>query len=156
MAVVYKKAGIESIDFLTEYRIKFIRDLHPEYSQEALKDIGGATREYFAKNLANNNYMGFFGINEDGRILCTSGMLIYDLPPLKKSGVRKFGHILNFYTIPEFRGKGYGTGLMEFIKKTAAQMNITMLVLNATDMGYDLYKKAGFREKNEPYMVLDL
>ena len=96
------------------------------------------------------------GINNNGEIICTAGLLIYYLPPLNIEKYRKIGHILNFYTKPAYRKKGIGLKLMNYIKDTAVNEKIDRLVLNSTKMGFSMYKKAGFIEPKDKAMIIDL
>jgi len=71
-------------------------------------------------------------------------LLIYNYPPLFSSTYRKIGHVLNFYTRPQYRNKGYGIGLMEYVKQQTKKINIYKLDLSATKAGYPVYQKCGF------------
>ena len=70
------------------------------------------------------------------QIVCSTSLLIYNYPPLFSADYRKIGHVLNFYTRPQYRYKGYGIGLMEYVKQYAKDMNIYKLYLTATKTGY--------------------
>jgi GNAT superfamily N-acetyltransferase len=83
-------------------------------------------------------------------------MLIYTIPPLLSAEGRTIGHILNFFTKKEHRGKGYGRGLMNFIKADAKENGVSRLFLNATDMGFPLYVRCGFTEPENKALQLDL
>ena len=151
-----RKVGIEHLDVLADLRIEFIKDVHPEYENKFLTEIRKATVDYLSELFQNNSYIGFLGEHSDGEITCTAGLLIYYLPPLNSSICRKIGHVLNFYTRPNHRKKGYGLELIKYIKTTARLEGIERLVLNATKMGYKLYKKANFFEPEDIAMILDL
>ena len=88
-------------------------------------------------------YIGFFG-EIDYQSACSTSLLIYNYPPLFSSTYRKIGHVLNFYTRPQYRNKGYGIGLMEYVKQQAKKINIYKLDLTATKAGYPVYQKCGF------------
>ena len=153
---ILKRVGIEYLDVLADLRIEFIKDMHPEYENELLTEIRNAFIHYLSELFNKDLYIGFIGENSDGEIACTAGLLLYYLPPLHSSRQRKIGHLLNFYTKPIHRKKGYGLELIEYIKYTARLEGIERLVLNATKMGYKLYKKASFFEPEEKAMILDL
>ena len=154
--LILKKVGIEYLEVLTDLRIEFIRDMHPEYENRFLTEIRKATINYLSELFNKELYIGFIGESPEGEISCTAGLLIYYLPPLNSSTHRKIGHVLNFYTRPNHRKKGYGYELIEYIKTTARLEGIDRLVLNATKMGYNLYKKASFVEPEDIAMILDL
>lgn len=141
---------------LTDLRIEFIKDIHPEYDNEFLSEILKGSINYLSELMSKNLYLSFIGKNIDGEITCTAGLLIYYLPPLNSPMYRKIGHILNFYTKPNHRKKSYGLELIEYIKTAARLEGIDRLVLNATKMRYKLYKKANFIEPEEKAIILTL
>jgi GNAT superfamily N-acetyltransferase len=157
MEITFKKVGKECLYDLVKLRIEFIHDLHPEYDRETLEKIRNATTSYFTLLFENNSYIGFLGAHsETEESICSAGLLLYYLPPLNSESPRKIGHVLNFYTRPQYRKNGFGQQLMDFIKVTAKNEGITRLVLNATKMGYELYHKSGFFEPEEKWMVFDV
>ena len=156
LEINFIKAGIEYLETLVDLRIEFIKDIHPEYGNKLIKKIYDSTIKYFKELFNDNSYIGFLGLNADNQIICTAGLLISFFPPLNTESCRKIGHILNFYTKPEYRKKGYGMNLMNYIKKVAREEGINKLVLNATKMGFSLYKKSGFIEPEDKAMILNL
>ena len=156
MNISFKTAGPEYLKTLVELRIEFVKELHPEISDDTLNKSRKPTEIYFRDLLEKELYTGFLGLSPENDIICTAGLLIYDLPPLESEYCRKIGHILNFYTKPKYRKKGFGTALMEFIKTSSKESGINRLFLNATDMGLGLYQKAGFTDPCCRAMVYDL
>jgi GNAT superfamily N-acetyltransferase len=154
--LIFKKVGIEYLAILVDLRIEFIKNIHPEYKMDLLAKIHEATINYFKDLFDKNSYIGFLGMNSKGEIITTAGLLIYYLPPLNSESIRKIGHVLNFYTKPQYRKKGHGFELMNFIKITAKKERVSRLVLNATKMGYELYKKSNFIEPEDKAMILEL
>jgi GNAT superfamily N-acetyltransferase len=52
--------------------------------------------------------------------------------------------LMNVYTKPEHRGKGYASKLLEYVIDYARTENIACIDLSATVMGRPLYEKHGF------------
>ena len=156
MEIKFKKAGIEDLKILVDFRIEFIKELHPELDLQVLEKMQKATLTYFNDFLTNNSYIGFLGIINNSEVVCAAGLLIYYLPPLNNENYRKMGHVLNFYTKPAYRNKGIGLKLMNFLKKTALDEKIDRLVLNSTKLGLSVYKKSGFLEPEYQAMSIDL
>ncbi len=52
--------------------------------------------------------------------------------------------ILNMYTLPEWRGQGLATALLQEIIHFAKSTSIRRLWLHATESGRPIYEKAGF------------
>lgn len=155
MNCIYRKTTREEIPVLIELRIEFIKDIHPEFDNDKIKQILKGTDDYLTECVNNNSYWGYIGL-ADSEIVCCAGMLIYNLPPLNSEKFRTIGHVLSFFTKPEYRGKGYGSGLIEYIKESAKESNIDRLFLNATSLGYSIYKKSGFIESDNTALQLDL
>lgn len=80
-----------------------------------------------------------FGIEEDGR-LRAMGTLIH------------FGTsawVAQLITHPDAQGRGLGTAMLKFLVAEAARRGITTVSLVATESGYPLYLKNGFRVEGE-------
>ncbi|WP_461247943.1 GNAT family N-acetyltransferase [Treponema sp. R6D11] len=155
MEIELKKVGIEHLEILVDLRMEFIKDIHPNTALQLLEKIKKSTFTYFNDLFNNNSYIGFIGLNNNGEVICTAGLLIYYLPPLNNENYRKIGHVLNFYTKPAYRRKGIGSKLMNFIKDTATDEKINRIVLNSTKMGFSMYKKAGFIEPEDKALLID-
>ena len=147
MACTYHVASSENLDLLVQMRVEFIQDMHPEYSDEKMKERRSGVEAYVATQYASGSYIGFWGEN-DGTVVCSGALLVYHLPPLNGKEGRKIGHVLNFFTRKEHRKKGYGLGLMSFMKEYARDHGFSRLFLNATEDGYPLYVKAGYTDAN--------
>lgn len=145
MECKYRIADKSEIDRLLEMRLEFVKDIHPEYDNRIMEDLSIGSYQYIREHIEKDKYIGFFGeINH--QIACSASLLIYNYPPLFTSEYRKIGHVLNFYTRLQYRSRGYGIGLMKFIKHYAKGINIYKLDLSATEAGYSLYQKCGFQD----------
>jgi GNAT superfamily N-acetyltransferase len=142
---LYAVVGKNRLEELSELRMEFIRELHPELSGPRLDEIAAGSRAYIEWLLADEAYVGFIGVL-DSAIVCTAALLVYRLPPLASAEPRKVGHVLNFFTRKAHRGNGYGRGLMEYIQEYGRERGFHRLFLNATEDGYPLYRKCGFAD----------
>ena len=61
------------------------------------------------------------------------------------------GTVLNVYTKPICRHKGYATAIMQMLLQDAVKMNLSSVELKATDAGYNLYKSVGFTDDVSKY-----
>ena len=66
------------------------------------------------------------------------------------------GYILNMYTIPEARGRGVCTRLLEELIKEAKSLGLRYLHLHASEDGVNIYRKAGFAEPKRAELALRL
>ena len=58
----------------------------------------------------------------------------------------KTGIVLNVYTKPEYRKKGYAKKLMNMMLEDAKAENVSIIELKATEDGYSLYRSVGFED----------
>lgn len=77
-------------------------------------------------------YVGY----EDGVPVCGASLMI-------DSGV---AGIYQVATIPETRGKGYGTAITLAPLLDALELGMKIGVLHSSEMGYNLYKRMGFKD----------
>ncbi|MGG0757027.1 N-acetyltransferase family protein [Brevibacillus laterosporus] len=63
---------------------------------------------------------------------------------------RELGYIFELYVMPEFRGKGYATPLMEAAIQRLKEQGYPEIRLNVyvANQAKELYEKLGFRERN--------
>ncbi|MDF2875997.1 MAG: acetyltransferase family protein [Sporomusa sp.] len=151
--IKYRETIIDDLDLIVKLRIDFILDINPGIEPQLIEEVRRITKEYFSDLISTNQYIGFIGFI-DKKPICCAGLLIYKLPPLLQSIKRTQGHVLNFFTYPEYRNKGYGKGLMNFIIEKARERQINRLYLNATKTGEPLYRKFDFSEPGDKAMVL--
>src|SRR5574344_227110 len=139
----YRIADKSEIDLLLEMRLEFGKDIHPEYDKKKMEELSIGSYRYIKEHIEKEMYFGFFG-EIDNQITCSTSLLIYNYPPLFSASYRTIGHVLNFYTRPQYRNKGCGIGRMEYVKQYAKEINIYKLDLAATKAGYPLYQKCGY------------
>lgn len=150
MDCVFRVAEADEIDRILELRMDFISEFRPEYSPEQLEEIKRGSSDYFREKTAQGLYTAFFG-EADGQVVCTAALLFYDYPPLHSEKPRRIGHVLNFFTRKEYRRKGLGRALMEYLLNYAGEHGVDKVDLDATEAGYPLYLECGFKT-NDRYM----
>lgn len=64
--------------------------------------------------------------------------------------------ITNVSTLPQYRGRGLATKCLEAVLAWARKSGATSAVLNATEMGAEIYQRAGFALSEYPEMRLKL
>lgn len=143
--ITYRKATIEDIDDLIKLRITFIKEIMNIDHDHDDQLVGEALKDYFNKTLKDNNFISWLAI-EDDKIVGTSGLSFYTLPPSYKNVTGNVAYIMNMYTIPSYRGRGIATYLFEKIVLEAKSRGFKKICLHATEMGKPLYTKFGFKE----------
>lgn len=147
----YRVMESTELDRMIDMRMRFIRDLRPDMDGPVEASVRAGSEQYLAAHLAQERFVFFEGVLE-GETVCFGALLLYDLPPLFAETDRRVGHVLNFYTEPAHRHKGFGFGLMTFIQQYAREKGYNRLSLHATEAGAPLYRLCGY-ETEEDAMV---
>ena len=87
----------------------------------------------------------------DNEIVSCVLLLIVEKPMSPVFITGKTGTVLNVYTKPEYRKKGYAKKLMNMLLDDAAIMDLCSVELKATKAGYPLYKSIGFEDAMSKY-----
>lgn len=149
----FKKATIKDIEQLTELRVAYIQEDLGNVDEEDLETMRRALPEYYSKHL-NNDLHVYTARNDDGEIVACAFLLIVEKPASPAFITGKTGTVLNVYTKPECRHKGYVKRLMEMMLEDAAKEKVSVIELKSTDEGYRLYQSVGFEDVVSKYHVM--
>jgi GNAT superfamily N-acetyltransferase len=110
------------------------------------------------QRIADGRYVGLF-LHEDGdhadgdhaanTVLAACGIFFADFPPhwMDPSPIRAY--LLNFYTVPEARGRGLATQLLHRAVEICKENKVRVITLHASKFGKPIYEKFGFTHNNE-------
>jgi GNAT superfamily N-acetyltransferase len=59
------------------------------------------------------------------------------------------GYVTNFYVVPSRRNRGYGTALLEALRRHAAGQGMSVLIVWPSERSAPLYRRAGFGPPDE-------
>ena len=151
----YRRAGVGDIEILVEYRVRFLNEFfnHPE--DEEAETIRKELEEYFSKLIPSEDFIALLA-EYNGEVIGVGGMAVWQILPTYGFKSGRAGCILNMYTIPEARGKGVCTRLLDELIKEAKSLGIRYLHLRASDDGINIYRKTGFVEPECVEMELKL
>ena len=140
----YRLSIKEDIPLLIELRKRQLIDegQNPDVNmdQELVK--------FFNNHFADNTLVEWVA-EEDGKIVGTAAILLFEFPPAftNPSGIK--GYITNMYTAPEYRGQGLASELLKKVLDEARSRSVKNILLVASDMGKPVYKKVGFEEAGD-------
>lgn len=147
--MLFEKAKKEDIGQLTELRIAYITEDNGKVEEQNLEIIRHDLPDYFRRNL-NNTIFGYVARNEKEIVSCAL-LLVTERPASPMFITGKAGTVLNVYTKPEYRHKGYARKLMYMLLADASDMKLSNVELKATEAGYPLYKSLGFKDAKSRY-----
>ncbi|MBP7461106.1 MAG: GNAT family N-acetyltransferase [Candidatus Delongbacteria bacterium] len=155
IGLTFRKAVPEDDEILIQFRSRFLLELNPELSLFDQERLKGEFRDYRRRRSLDGVFQEYLALIDLIPAGCAA-MLLYELPPHLRYSPRWIGHILNFYTLPEYRCQGIGFRMMEYLISEARTHHLASLFLNATPAGEPLYRKFGFHPADHTALVLDL
>ena len=138
--MIFEKATIKDINGLTDLRLAYLQeDLGViTYKQLIQESLPG----YYEKHL-NKDLMVYVARDDEDIVACAF-LLIVEKPMSPSFITGKTGTVLNVYTKPEYRNKGYAKKLMTMMLEDATAQDVSVIELKSTEDGYLLYKSVGF------------
>ncbi|MCL2774373.1 MAG: GNAT family N-acetyltransferase [Oscillospiraceae bacterium] len=152
--ILYKKADFDDITVLAELRVAMLCETKENgvISDRLKTEIFDSTKQYIENGFKDGSFIAWSAIDSHSKILATSGLTLYAIPPNGWCPNGKTAYIGNLYTLPEFRKKGIGTHLFGLNMEEAKKNDCQRILLDATDAGKPIYEKYGF-EKSDTTMA---
>ena len=142
--MIFDKATIEDIGVLNGLRIAYLNEDLGVISNENLELMQASLPSYYEKHL-NKDLMAYVARDEMDIVSCAF-LLIVEKPMSPSFITGKTGTVLNVYTKPDYRKKGYAKKLITTMLEDAKAEGLSIIELKATEDGYSLYKSVGFEE----------
>lgn len=147
-----QKAQISDIDALVDLRIQYITEDHGQLEIQDAATIAEKLPEYFKTHLGKDL---FCYILRDGKYIVSCAFLLIIEKPMSPAFINgKTGTVLNVYTRPAYRHKGYAGLIIKELISDARKMTLCTIELKATDAGYSLYRSAGFTDDVSKYHLM--
>ena len=147
-----QKAQISDIDALVDLRIRYLTEDHGRLEKQDADTIAEKLPEYYRTHLGKDL---FCYIVRDGKEIVSCAFLLVVEKPMSPAFINgKTGTILNVYTQPLYRHKGYAGLIMKELISDARKMALCTIELKATDAGYSLYRSAGFVDDVSKYHLM--
>jgi GNAT superfamily N-acetyltransferase len=138
-----RQANMDDLEVLVQLRLSLLREVGNLRSGTCTADLAEAIRQYFTKTLPTGQFVAWVA-QVDGRIIGTSGVVMFERPPVDGNLSGLDAYIMNIYTIPSWRCKGVATVLLGEIISYVKQTDARRIWVHSTRDGKHLYKKFGF------------
>lgn len=138
----FEKATIKDINMLTDLRFVYLQEDLGVITDKQL--IQESLPGYYEKHL-NKDLMVYIARDDEDIVACAF-LLIVEKPMSPSFITGKTGTVLNVYTKPEYRNKGYAKKLMTMMLEDATAQDVSVIELKSTEDGYSLYKSVGFED----------
>ena len=147
-----EKAGINDIDALVKMRLEYLIEDNGNLNDSEVIEIKRELPDYFKKHISNDLFI--FAVREEQTIVACAFLLVIEKPMSPAFIKGKTGTVLNVYTCPDYRHKGYARLIMETLLEEAKKLQLSVVDLKSTDDGYYLYKSVGFADDNSKYHLM--
>lgn len=154
MNFVLDNANKNDIDELVRLRLAFIAEDSGALSSCQEQCIEEQLRDFFNRKLGKE--LIAFVAREEERIVSVVYLLLMEMPANARLQNGLYGEVLNVYTLPKYRGKGLCTKLMQHLIGYGKNCGLGCIDLSATENGYPIYAKLGFKEKEQNYKDMRL
>lgn len=144
-----EKAGIADIDQLVELRIAYLTEDNGRLDDDVAAAIRRDLPSYYTEHLGNDLHVY---VAREGSTIVSCAFLLEVHKPMSPAFINgKTGIVLNVYTRPASRRRGYARKLMEALLADASAMELSVVELQATEDGYPLYLSVGFVDEASKY-----
>ena len=143
MNLIYKKATLDDIDFLTESRIEVLLAANKLPADTDMQEVRDASYEYYKRALADGTHVAYL-VFDDDTFVGAGGVSFYQVMPTYHNPSGWKAYIMNMYTRPEYRRNGIAYKTLDLLIQECRASGIENISLEATSMGRPLYEKYGF------------
>lgn len=136
-----REANAKDIKQIVQLRMKLFVEVGEISHEDASPELKATTLQYFQENM---NVTKSWVAEYSGKIVAVGTLSLFFRPPYPGNLLGKEGYLLNMYTLPEYRKKRCGQGILENILAYARQAQLGKVWLHASTVGRPLYEKVGF------------
>jgi len=150
-----RRATLEDAPILIDLRLAFQRELEPIDDAAAWEQHVQAVRRYITERLASGELSMWVAESED-EIVATGALILEPKPPTQKNPAGLEAFVFNMYTVPEWRGKGLASRILDEMVSFAKEREAGRIWLYASEQGEPVYARAGFtiKRRQRPEMEL--
>lgn len=148
MNLIYKKATIEDVNFLTKSRIEVLKAANKLADDVDMTEVEVQSYDYYKKALSDGTHTAYLVFDGD-RFIGAGGISYYRVMPTYHNASGNKAYIMNMYTNPDYRRLGIAYKTLELLVADAREKGVKAISLEATDMGRPLYEKFGFVKMND-------
>lgn len=142
-----RQATIDDIEQLVRLRLAMMAEVAGPrgggVDPDSGKALAEANRSYMEETMPTGEFAAYI-VESGGAMVATSGLRVYRMAP-HTGNLRGIGaYVLNMYTVPEWRGRGLASALLERLVEHAREAGAMSVSLRATAAGRPVYERYGF------------
>ena len=105
MNVIYKKAVIEDVNFLTKSRIEVLRAANRLADTVDMAEVEAQSYDYYKKALSDGTHTAYL-VFDGNRFIGAGGISYFRVMPTYHNASGNKAYIMNMYTNPDYRRLG--------------------------------------------------
>ena len=152
--MIFERATINDLDLLVKLRIEYLIEDYGDISKKQLTQISKKLPDYYHMHIDKDLFV--YVCRTDDDIVSCCFLYIAEKPSNPTFINGKIGTVLNVYTKPEYRRKGFAGKLLKLLLSDSEKMELDYVELKATESGYNLYKSIGFEDVISKYHNMKL
>jgi GNAT superfamily N-acetyltransferase len=142
-----RRAIVDDAALIAQHRHRMFAD--NDFTTEAhLREMDATFEPWVRAHLADGTYIGLL-LEDDGKVLAGGGIYLMDFPPHWSDPAPLRAYLLNFYTAPEARGRGYAKQVLDAALAECRTLGPRVITLHASRFGRPIYEKYGFTPTTE-------
>lgn len=142
-------ATLDDVALIVRHRHEMFAD-NQFGTKAALDAMDPAFEAWLRRHLAAGTYIGLLlSETEGGEVLAAGGIYLMDWPPHFLHAEPMRSYLLNFYTAPQARGRGFANAILDAAVKESHRRGASVVTLHASPFGRPIYEKYGFEASNE-------
>jgi len=151
----YGKALRGDIATLAEFRVAMFKDMFPDEDWHAkAKDLTEASIDYYERRIESTDEYACIARIE-GKSVGSGSIMFQERAPHFLRLRNLCGYILSIYVLPDHRGRGIASGIVETLLAEARRRGAFRVGLHASKAGRGVYERMGFAAK-ESYLEMEL
>ena len=135
----------KSVDEFCHLRIELFEELGEIHKDIDITELKSATKQYYMSHI--NNDLLCWGIFQERKLVSIGSLCLFSRIPYEENLSGLEGYILNIYTLPLYRKRGFANQILDMIIEYSKKNQINRLWLNSSEQGKRLYAQRGFVNK---------
>jgi len=135
-----RRATMNDSKWILHHRVEMFKDMGE--SEESLSETTRLTKQYLEDGWTKD-YL-YFLIEDDSKVVGGCGISTFRIPPKFSQPTGTYAYLSNMFIEPEYRRKGLGKMLIDYVIGFCRVEKIGLLFLHASEKGLPLYRFLGF------------
>lgn len=115
MEIQYKVCGEEDLETLLALRLALLREANGYAPDTYMGDVEENNRLFLQENMNSENHIAYLACRE-GQVVGCGGLCFYTLMPTCQGPNGRCAHVMNIYTLPQYRRQGVGRGMLRHLR----------------------------------------